>query len=128
MVFPLKGKKASALTSEILKKLKSDRLDIMMCRSYGYDNAATRTGVHGGAQALIKGKNKKTVFNGFVDRSYLWSAFVYPKCALRAFLWNFGGFVFFLCCFHTSLGCADRKNRYVSVNLLFTTSLFSATR
>ena len=52
--FPLKGKKAADLTSEILKVLGKDGLDIMMCRSQGYDNAATMAGIHGGVQALIK--------------------------------------------------------------------------
>lgn len=52
--FPLKGKKALDLCNEILTKLESDGLDIMMCRSQGYDNAATMSGIHGGVQAIIK--------------------------------------------------------------------------
>ncbi|GBP06889.1 hypothetical protein EVAR_92782_1 [Eumeta japonica] len=38
--FPLHGKKAADLSAEILKKLENDGLDIMMCRSQDYDNAA----------------------------------------------------------------------------------------
>ncbi|XP_078542257.1 zinc finger MYM-type protein 1-like [Lissotriton helveticus] len=44
---PLKGKKAVDLSSDILKNLESDGLDIMMCRAQGYDNAATTAGIHG---------------------------------------------------------------------------------
>ncbi|XP_043276006.1 zinc finger MYM-type protein 1-like [Venturia canescens] len=60
--FPLKGKKAADLSDEILQKLESDGLDIMLCRSQGYDNAATMSGVHGGVQTIIKSKNRKAVF------------------------------------------------------------------
>ena len=67
--FPLKGKKDADLTSEILKILEKDGLDIMMCRSQGYDNAATMAGIHGGVQALIKEKNKKALFSGCIDHS-----------------------------------------------------------
>ncbi|XP_061469367.1 zinc finger MYM-type protein 1-like [Rhineura floridana] len=67
--FPLKGKKAADLSSDILKSLESDGLDIMMCRTQGYDNAATMAGIHGGVQAILKGKNKKAIFNGCVDHS-----------------------------------------------------------
>lgn len=62
--FPLKGKKADDLSSDILKNLEDDGLDIMMCRAQGYDNAATMAGVHGGVQAILKGKNNKAIFNG----------------------------------------------------------------
>src|SRR6218665_1287057 len=67
--FPLKGKKAVDLSSDILKNLESDGLDIMMCRAQGYDNAATMSGIHGGVQALLKRKNHKAIFNGCVDHS-----------------------------------------------------------
>ncbi|KAM9311655.1 zinc finger MYM-type protein 1-like [Gastrophryne carolinensis] len=67
--FPLKGKKATDLSSDILKKLESDGLDIMMCRSQGYDNAATMAGIHGGVQSILMEKNRKAVFNGCVDHS-----------------------------------------------------------
>ncbi|XP_040275768.1 zinc finger MYM-type protein 1-like [Bufo bufo] len=67
--FPLKGKKAADLSSDILQKLESDGLDIMMCRSQGYDNAATMAGIHGGVQSILKGKNRKAIFNGCVDHS-----------------------------------------------------------
>lgn len=69
--FPLKGmgKTAADLSSDILKKLESDGLDIMMCRSQGYDNSATMAGIHGGVQAILKRKNRKAIFNGCVDHS-----------------------------------------------------------
>lgn len=59
--FPLKGKKAADLSSEILKSLESDGLDIMMCRAQGYDNAATMAGIHGGVQAILK-KEQESYF------------------------------------------------------------------
>ncbi|XP_073491308.1 uncharacterized protein [Aquarana catesbeiana] len=62
--FPLKGKKAADLSLDILKKLESDGLDIMMCRAQGYDNTATMAGIHGGVQSIIMEKNKKAIFNG----------------------------------------------------------------
>ena len=65
--YPVKGKTASDLSSDILKRLTSDGLDIMMCRCQGYDHAANMAGIHGGVQAIIKGKNKKAIFNGCVD-------------------------------------------------------------
>lgn len=67
--FPLKGKKAVDLSCEILKNLERDGLDIRMCRTQGYDNAATMSEIHGGVQAILKGKNKKAIFNGCVDHS-----------------------------------------------------------
>ena len=67
--FPLKGKKADDLSSDILKNLESDGLDIMMCRAQDYDNAATMSGIHRGVQAIWKRKNKKAIFNGCVDHS-----------------------------------------------------------
>ena len=67
--FSLKGKKAADLSFDIIRKLESDGLDIMMCRAQGYDNAATMAGIHGGVQAILKEKNKKAVFNGCVDHS-----------------------------------------------------------
>ena len=60
--FPLRGLKADDLSSDILKNLKSDGLDIVMCRARGYDNAATMSGIHGGVQAILKRKNKKAIF------------------------------------------------------------------
>lgn len=67
--FPLHGKKASDLSAEILEKLENDGLDINMCRSQGYDNAAVMSGIHGGVQAIIKEKNKKAIFIGCIDHS-----------------------------------------------------------
>ncbi|CAN7946090.1 unnamed protein product [Ixodes hexagonus] len=67
--FPLKGKTASDLASAVLQCLERDGLDITMCRSQGYDNAANMAGIHGGVQAIIKGENKKAIFNGCVDHS-----------------------------------------------------------
>ena len=67
--FPLMGKKADDLSSDILKNLESDGLDIMMCRAQGYDNTATMSGIHGGVQGILKRKNKKAIFNGYVDHS-----------------------------------------------------------
>ncbi|XP_063794591.1 zinc finger MYM-type protein 1-like [Pseudophryne corroboree] len=67
--FPLKGKTAADLSSDILKTLENDGLDIMMCRSQGYDNAATMAGIHGGVQAILKRKNRKAIFSGCVDHS-----------------------------------------------------------
>lgn len=67
--FPLHGKKAADLSAEILKKLENDGLDIMMCRSQGYDNAAVMSGIHGGVQAIIKEKNNKAIFIGCIDHS-----------------------------------------------------------
>ncbi|XP_043476438.1 zinc finger MYM-type protein 1-like [Leptopilina heterotoma] len=64
---PLKGKKASDLSSEIFANLESDGLDIMMCRCQGYDHATVMSGVHGGVQAIIKSKNEKALFNGCVN-------------------------------------------------------------
>jgi len=67
--FPLHGKKAADLSSDILNNLEKDGLDIMMCRAQGYDNASTMAGVHGGVQAIVKERNKKAIFNGCVDHS-----------------------------------------------------------
>lgn len=67
--FPLKGKKAIDLSNEILAKLESDGLDIMMCRSQGYDNAATMSVLHGGGQAIIKTQNDKAIFSGCIDHT-----------------------------------------------------------
>ena len=55
------------MTSEILKVLEKDGLDIMMCRSQGYDNAATMAGIHGGVQALIKEKNNLCGQHSFAE-------------------------------------------------------------
>ena len=61
--FPLRGKKADNLSSDILTNLKSTGLDIMIGRAQGYNNAATMSGIHGGVQAILKRKNKIDVFN-----------------------------------------------------------------
>ncbi|CAN7983404.1 unnamed protein product, partial [Ixodes hexagonus] len=66
--FLLKGKTASDLASAVLQCLERDGLDITMCRSQGYNNAANGW-YAGGVQAIIKGKNKKAIFNGCVDHS-----------------------------------------------------------
>lgn len=67
--FPLEGKKATDLSEEILKKIDKDGLDIMRCRSQGYDNAANMSGIHGGVQAIIKSRNRKAVFFGCINHS-----------------------------------------------------------
>ena len=64
LFFSIERGKAEDLTSEILNKLKTDGLDIMLCRGQGYDNASTMAGIHGGLQARIKDVNKKALFNG----------------------------------------------------------------
>lgn len=58
---------ADNLSSAILKQLDKDGLDIMMCRSKGYDNCSTMSGIYGGVQAIIKRTNKKAIFNGCID-------------------------------------------------------------
>ena len=58
------------ISDAILKQLKVDGLDIKMCLSQSYDNAASMAGVHGGVQAIIRQKNPKAVFNGCVDHSF----------------------------------------------------------
>ena len=63
------GKKAVEVTIAILKQLEVDCLDVGMCRSEGYDNAANMAGIHGGVQAIIKQINPKAVFNGCIDHS-----------------------------------------------------------
>lgn len=44
--------KVPDLCDEMLKKLETEGLDVMMCHSTGYDNAAAMSGVHG--EAIIK--------------------------------------------------------------------------
>lgn len=57
--FPLKHKKFDEiLVDEILQCREYDGPDVM-CPLQGYDNAANIVCVHGGTQAIIKGKNKK---------------------------------------------------------------------
>uniref|UniRef100_A0A1B6DAI5 TTF-type domain-containing protein n=1 Tax=Clastoptera arizonana TaxID=38151 RepID=A0A1B6DAI5_9HEMI len=60
--FVLQGKKADEVTEEILTALESDGLDIALCRSQGYDNAATMAGIHSGVQARIQNINPKALF------------------------------------------------------------------
>lgn len=60
--FSIAGKTAVELTENILTQLKSDNLDIHLCRAQGYDNAATMAGVHGGVQSIIKEHNPKALF------------------------------------------------------------------
>ena len=53
--FGLTGKTALQISNSILEQLKFAGLDIMLCRSKGYDNAAIQyAGVNGGVQALKK--------------------------------------------------------------------------
>lgn len=65
----VKGKKAAELSKEILSELERDGLDIMLCRSQGYDNAAAMAGIHGGVQALILKVNEKALFTGCVSHN-----------------------------------------------------------
>lgn len=60
--FPLDGKGASDITNDTLKILEKDGLDIKLCRSQGYDNAATMSGIHSGVQTRIKELNPKVLF------------------------------------------------------------------
>ncbi|XP_047143099.1 uncharacterized protein LOC124817286 [Hydra vulgaris] len=45
---PLSGKKADSITQEIVQSLEKDGLDLKLCRSQGYDNATTMSGIHTG--------------------------------------------------------------------------------
>ncbi|XP_044765413.1 zinc finger MYM-type protein 1-like [Coccinella septempunctata] len=58
---PLSGKKAHDITEDILQSLAKDGLDIKLCRSQGYDNATTMSGVHTGVQKRIKEQNPKAI-------------------------------------------------------------------
>lgn len=59
--FHLKGKTATALTSDILEKLENKGLDIQLCRGQGYDNVVSRSGIHSGVQQKIKDINPRAV-------------------------------------------------------------------
>lgn len=66
MIFHFIGReKATDLSSDILEKIESDGLDVMMYHAQGNDKA----GIHGGVQAILKGQIKKAIFNGCVDYS-----------------------------------------------------------
>lgn len=56
--FHIKRKKAIDIKQEILQQLELDGLSINDCLTLGYDNVATMSGIHGGAQALIKNIDK----------------------------------------------------------------------
>jgi len=56
------GKTVSGLADEISSKLKEDGLNIMDCRSQGFDNGANMAGVHNGVQAHIISKNDLAMF------------------------------------------------------------------
>ena len=60
--YSLTGKKADFITSEIVKNIEKDGLDIKMCRSQWYDNASTMAGIHTGVQARIQEMNPKALF------------------------------------------------------------------
>lgn len=60
--FSLAGKKADSITEDILQNLNEHGLDISLCRSQGYDNAATMSGIHSGVQTRIKKINSKALF------------------------------------------------------------------
>lgn len=60
--FEIEGKTAAELTQQIFKQLQEDGIDINLCRSQCYDNAATMAGIHGGVQARIREVNKKALF------------------------------------------------------------------
>ncbi|XP_065668003.1 52 kDa repressor of the inhibitor of the protein kinase-like [Hydra vulgaris] len=59
---PLSGKKADSITQEIVQSLEKDGLDLKLCRSQGYDNATTMSGIHTGVQTRIKEFNPKEIF------------------------------------------------------------------
>lgn len=59
---PLSGKKASDITDEIIQSLENNGLDLKLCRSQGYDNATTMSGIHTGVQTRIKEQNPKAIF------------------------------------------------------------------
>lgn len=87
--FPLQGKKAADLSDEIFDKLKTDHLDIMMCRSQGYDNAAVMSGMHGGVHSFIKTKNNKAIFIGGIDHSInLCGQHLFAQNVSRYIFWN----------------------------------------
>ena len=65
----LRGKTALQISNSTLEQLKCAGLDIMLCRSQGYGNAASMAGVHGSVQVIIKQVNKQAIFNGYIDRS-----------------------------------------------------------
>ena len=56
--FHIKRKKAIDIKQEILQRLELDGLSINDCLTLGYDNVATMSGIHGGAQALTKNIDK----------------------------------------------------------------------
>lgn len=60
--FPLGKKDAGTLTNDILKNLEKNGLDIQMCRSQGYDNVNTMSGIHKGVQTRIKELNPKALY------------------------------------------------------------------
>ncbi|XP_054714780.1 zinc finger MYM-type protein 1-like [Uloborus diversus] len=59
---PLYGKKASDIVETIIQALEKDGLDLTLCRSQGYDNAANMSGIHSGVQAKIREINTKALF------------------------------------------------------------------
>ena len=59
---PLSGKKADSITQEIVQSLEKDGLDLKLCRSQGYDNATTMSGIYTGVQTRIKKFNPKAIF------------------------------------------------------------------
>ena len=68
--FHIKRKKVIDIKQEILQRLELDGLSINDCLTLGYDNVTTMSGIHGGAQALIKNIDKYTLFNGSSSHSF----------------------------------------------------------
>ena len=60
---PMKDRKDAVSTANmIVNKLTTDGLESENCRSQGYDNAATMSGIHTGVQTRLKGLNPKAIF------------------------------------------------------------------
>lgn len=64
---PLKGKKGFDLSDEIIKKLEREDVDIMMCHSQSYDNAAGMSAYLEEYKPLLQQKTiKQFSFNEFM--------------------------------------------------------------
>lgn len=67
--FSFNRNNSAGLNDEILEHCKKGGLDIMMCRSQRYHNAAVMSSVYERVQAIIETKNKKSIFVGCIDQS-----------------------------------------------------------
>ncbi|GBP00584.1 hypothetical protein EVAR_76879_1 [Eumeta japonica] len=61
--------KHDLIRSDIQQQLEKYVLDIALCRAQGYDNAASISGVHGGAQRKIREVNPKALFSSCSNHS-----------------------------------------------------------